>query len=324
MPTKPIVYITRKINEAGLEELKKHCVVKMNPKRTPPSRSEFLKNVKTAQAIMPSLVEKINEEVFRTNPNLKIVANYAVGYDNIDLASAKKYNIPVTNTPGDYSVAVAEQAMALILSLSKRVNEADKFVRAGKYKAWDPLLFLGNDVSGTTLGIIGVGKIGSYLVKIAKAGFNMNIIYHDVIRNEKIEKELGAKSVSLEELLRTSDYVSIHVPLMPSTKHLISDKQLKMMKPTAHLINTSRGPVIDEKALVKALKNKVIAGAGLDVFEFEPKLTPGLAKLANVVLTPHTASATYAARRDMAKIAADNILDVLVRGVEPRNKIKVG
>lgn len=306
-----------------MEELKKHCQIKMHNKITPPTRREFLANVKKANALIVSLVEKVNTEVFQTNPNLKVVANYAVGFDNIDVRAAKKFNIPVANTPGDYAVAVAEHAMALMMSLAKRVVEGDKFVRAGKYKAWDPLLLLGNDLKGKTLGIIGTGRIGSALAQIARQGFGMAIIYYDVVRNQQIEKERGARFRPLPDVLAKADFISVHVPLLPSTRHLLSDKQFKLMKRAAYLVNTSRGPVVDEKALVRALKAKIIAGAGLDVFELEPKLVPGLSKLSNVVLTPHIASATYAARKQMAQIASDNILDVLVRGVRPRNEIKL-
>lgn len=320
---KPLVYISRKISEDGLEELKKYCTIKMHPKATPPSRQEFLSQVKPADALLTILTERVDAAVFKANPKLKVVVNYAVGYDNIDLAAAKRAGVPVTNTPGDFAECVAEQAMALMLAVAKRLVAGDKFVRAGQYKGWDPLLLLGNDVRGQTLGIIGVGRIGSGLVKIAHQGFGMNILYHDLARNEAIEKAYGAKKVKLNELLRAADFVSLHVPLLPATRHLIGPKELAMMKPTAILINTARGPVIDERALVKALKAKTIGGAGLDVFEFEPKLAPGLSKLSNVVLTPHIASATYAARREMARIASDNILDVLLRGQRPRNEIKM-
>lgn len=320
---KPLVYISRLLPEEGLEELKKNFQVIMNKKRTPPGRSQFLANVKKADAIMPSLMEKIDEEVFLANPKLKIVANYAVGFDNIDLKAAAKYGVPVSNTPGDYAEAVAEQAMSLLLSAAKRVSEGDRFVRAGKYKAWDPLLLLGDDIRGKTLGIIGTGKIGSFLARMARLGFNMDILYYDVARNERIEKEYQAKLATLPELLKNSDFVSLHVPLLPSTRHLIGAKELGMMKRTAILINTSRGPVVDEKALVAALKKKTIAGAGLDVYEFEPKLTPGLSKLDNVVLTPHTASATHVARREMALIASNNIMDVLLYNKRPRNEVRL-
>ncbi|OGY92635.1 MAG: hypothetical protein A3H70_04200 [Candidatus Komeilibacteria bacterium RIFCSPLOWO2_02_FULL_48_11] len=319
---KPLVYITRKINKEWLSELAKHCRVKMNSKRTPPTRTEFLAGVKAADVLVPSLVERVDEEVFRVNPKLKIVANYAVGFDNVDLVAAKKYGIPVTNTPGDYAEAVAEHAMAFLLACSRRLVEGDNYVRSGQYKFWDPLLFLGNELRHKKLGIIGTGRIGSWLAQIAKGGFGMDILYYDVARNEDIEKKFQAKKVSLQDLLRQSDYVSVHVPLLPSTRHLLGAKEFKMMKPTAYLINTSRGPVLDERALVVALRNKTIAGAALDVFEFEPKLVAGLVKLPNVVLTPHTASATYFARRQMAEVVTANILDVLVRGQRPRNEIK--
>lgn len=319
---KPLVYISRKIGTDGLEELYKYCAVKMHAKPGPPARKEFLGNVKKADALLSILTEKVDEAVFRANPKLKIVANYAVGYDNIDLKAAAKYKVPVTNTPGDFAECVAEQAMALMLAVSKRLVEGDKFVRAGQYKAWNPLLLLGNDVRGKTLGIIGVGRIGSGLVKIAGQGFGMKILYHDMARNEAMEKAYGATKVELPELLRQADFISLHVPLLPATRHLIGAKELSLMKPSAILVNTARGPVIDEPALARALKAKKIAGAGLDVFEFEPKLVPGLSRLSNVVLTPHIASATYAARQEMARIASDNILDVLVRGVRPRNEIK--
>lgn len=320
--TKPIIYISRLLNEDGLEELKKNFQIIMHKKHTPPSRKEFLANVKKADAVITSLVEKVDEEVFRVGANLKVVANYAVGFDNVDLKAAAKYGVPISNTPGDYAETVAEQAMSLLLSAARRTAEGDRFMRAGKYKAWDPLLLLSDDIRSRTLGIIGTGRIGSFLVRMGRLGFNMPIIYHDVVRNQQIEKDYQARFVSMEELLKTSDFISLHVPLLPTTRHLIGAKELKAMKPTAILINTARGPVVDEKALVSALQKKVIAGAGLDVYEFEPKLAPGLSKLDNVVLTPHTASATHAARREMALIASNNIIDVLLYNKRPRNEVK--
>lgn len=321
MNRKPVVYISRKLEKQWLTELYRHLEVSMNQKRTPPSRAEFLKNVKKADGIITVLTERVDEEVFRANVNLKIVANYAVGYDNIDVAAAKRRGVPVSNTPGDLTGAVAEHAMALLLNVAKRVLEGDSYVRAGKYTAWDPLLLLGSDVRGRTLGIVGTGRIGAALAGIASSGFGMTILYYDVVRNREIEKKFGAKKVSLSDLLQKSDYVSVHVPLLPSTKHLIGRKEFSLMKRSAYLINTSRGPVVDEKALVNALKSKKIAGAGLDVFEHEPKLALGLSGLSNAVLTPHIASATVGARREMAEIAAENVLDVLVRGRRPRNEV---
>jgi glyoxylate reductase len=320
---KPLVIITRNLPKEGLEELYKKCKVQMHKNSMPPSRIKLLEYAGKADALITVLTEKIDTEILSVAKNLKIVSNYAVGYDNIDLKATKKANIYATNTPGNLGAAVAEHAMGMILILSKKMLQGDNYMRANKYKAWDPNLLIGNNVQGKTLGIIGVGNIGSVLVKIAHSGFGMNILYHDVIPNKQIEKSQKAKRVSLNELLKKSDAVSVHVPLLPSTRHLISTKELNQMKSTAVLVNTSRGPVIDEKALVKTLKAKKIAGAGLDVFEFEPKMAPGLSTLENVVLTPHIASATIEARTEMGEIATQNVLDVLVRGVKPRNELKV-
>ena len=319
---KQLVIITRNIPKEGLGELYKHCRVIMHKSAVPPSRLQLLGYAKKADALITVLTEKVDAELFRAGRNLKIVANYAVGYDNIDVKAAKKAGVYVTNTPGDLGASVAEHAMGMILILSKRMREGDAFVRAGKYKAWDPNLLLGNDVRGKTLGIIGTGIIGSALVKIAHGGFGMKILYHDIIRNENIEKEYKAQRASLSELLKKSDAVSVHVPLLPATRHLIAAKELRQMKKAAVLVNTARGPVVDEKALVRALKAQKIAGAGLDVYEFEPKMAPGLSELPNVVLTPHIASATIEARTHMGELASHNVLDVLIRGTAPHNALE--
>jgi len=242
---------------------------------------------------------------------LKIVANYAVGYDNIDLPEAKKRGIIVTNTPDVLTESVAEHAIALMFALAHRIVESDQFMRDGKYAGWAPMLFLGNDMAGKTVGLVGLGRIGSTVAKRLKQGFDMKIMYFDVHRNEDLEKEYGLVYADLETVLRKADFVSIHVPLLPATRHLIGEAQLKMMKKGAYLINTSRGPIVDEKALVEVLKNGVIRGAGLDVYEEEPKMAPGLAELDNVVITPHTASATEETRGAMSELAAKNIIEVL-------------
>jgi len=321
---KPKVYITRKIPERGLEDLHRFCEVKMHHAILPPTKKQLLSYAKKSDAIMTSVTEKVDKQVLGANPSLKIVANYAIGFDNIDLKSAEKFGIFVSNTPSIFAAdAVAQHAMTLILCLGRKILESDKFMKAGKYKAWNPLLFIGDDMRGKTLGIIGVGKIGTSLVKIASAGYEMKILYNDVIRNKKIEKDFKAKKVSLDEVLSCSDYLSIHVPLLPSTRHMITSKELSKMKKTAILINTSRGQVIAEKDLFKALKSKKISSAGLDVYEFEPNPVFGMAKLDNVILTPHTASATIEARVEMAKMASENILDVLVRKKSPRNQVKI-
>ncbi len=305
------VFVTRKIPKKGIELLRRHFLVKIYQKNQVISRKELLKEVKQCDALLCLLTEKIDAEILNANPKLKVISNYAVGYDNVDVKAATAKGIPVCNTPGVLENAVAEHTFALMLALAKRIAEADSFVRAGKYKRWEPMLLLGTELEGKTLGIIGLGRIGAGVAERAKKGMGIKVLYHDIRRNKQFEKEYQAKYVSKEELLKRSDFVSLHVPLLPSTRHLIGKEELKLMKKTAYLINTSRGPVVDEKALVEALQKKHIAGAGLDVYENEPKLTPGLTKLKNVVLTPHTASATVEARTAMSELAAQNIIDVL-------------
>jgi glyoxylate reductase len=313
---KPKVFVTRKIPGQGLDLLRKTCEVKVAPQNGAISRKELLKGVAWCDALLSLLTEKIDDEVFRTNPHLRIVANYAVGYDNIDLAAATKHGVMATNTPGVLTESVAEHAIALMMCLGKRVLEADAFVRAGKYHGWEPELLLGTEFDGKTVGVVGVGRIGSVFCKFAHA-LNMKIVYSDVNPATDIEQQYGAKKVELNDLLKQSDVVSIHVPLLPSTRHLINATNLKLMKKTALLINTSRGPVVDEKALVVALKAKQLGGAGLDVFEFEPKLAAGLSKLPNVALTPHIASGTHEARNEMSLLAARNILAAMNGEVPP-------
>ncbi|MBI5621543.1 D-glycerate dehydrogenase [Candidatus Falkowbacteria bacterium] len=308
------VFVTRSIPEAGLALLRQQKNVRLivSPHDRVLTRAELLRGVKGADAILCLLTDKIDGAVMDSaGPQLKGIANYAVGFDNIDLAAAKKRGIWVSNTPGASTNAVAEHAVALLLALMHRLPEADRFVRAGKYKGWAPMLLTGSELPGRTLGIVGVGRIGSALAHRLADGFGLRVVYSDVIRNIQLEKQFKAKRLSLRQLLRQADVVSLHVPLLPSTRHLIGAKELKLMKPTAYLINTSRGPVVDEKALVTALRHQTIAGAGLDVYEFEPKLAPGLAKLNNVILTPHIASATLEARTAMAIMAAKNIIHII-------------
>ena len=311
------VFITRKIPESGIKLLQKSCHIKIYQKDQVMPKKELIKEVKQCDALLCLLTDKIDKEIIDANPKLKIISNYAIGFNNIDVAYATKKRIPVTNTPGRAIVdAVAEHTFALIFAVTKRIVEADRFMRAGKYKTWEPLLLLGMELVGKTIGIVGLGRIGSGVAQRAKA-MGMKVVYYDVKRNVDFEGEFNAQYLSLNDLLKSADVVSVHVPLLPTTTHLIGKKKLSLMKKTAYLINTSRGPVIDEKALVQALKQKKIAGAGLDVYEFEPKLTTGLTKLQNVVLTPHIASATIEARSEMALDAAENILAVL-RGKKPK------
>jgi glyoxylate reductase len=318
------VFVTRRLPDAGLDLLRarKDIELRVFEKDRVITRKELLAGVKGRHAVLALLTEKIDAELMdAAGPQLKLVSNYAVGFDNIDLDAAAERNVVVTNTPGVLTDAVAEHAVALMMSVCRRVPESDRFTRAGKYKSWEPMLLLGMQLKGKTLGVIGLGRIGSGVAERAAKGMGMKVLYNDMKRDENFEKDLGAVYASTEDVLRQADVVSIHVPLLPSTKHLIDAEKLALMKKTAYLINTSRGPIVDEKALVAALKAKTIAGAGLDVFENEPKLAPGLAKLDNVVLTPHTASATIEARSAMAELAAQAIIDVL-DGRPPKNPVK--
>ncbi len=319
------IFVTRKIPEIGIQMLRdKGYQVDISPLEKVPSQSKLISHLKDQNydGIVTLLTDKIDKVIFRSAPTVKIVANYAVGFNNIDLAEAKKREIMVTNTPGAASLAVAEHAVALMLALTTRLVEGDKFVVSGKFKGWAVDNFMGTDLSGKTVGLVGVGNIGGRVAQIVHAGFGAKVVYFDVGQNEKIERESGAvRFTDLNELLKVADIISLHVPLLDSTHHLINESHLKLMKPSAFLINTSRGPVVDEVALVKALEEKVISGAGLDVYEFEPKLTKGLRKLPNVVLTPHIASARDSARNEMATMVAQGIIDFF-EGREVKNKVK--
>src|SRR5437764_2886955 len=243
-----------------------------------------------------------------STPSLKMVANMAVGFNNIDVEHAKRLRIAVSNTPGVLSDTTADLAFALLMATARRIPEAERFLRAGKYTGWGPLLFCGADVHGSTLGLIGAGRIGK-LVAQRSSGFDMKVLYYDVYRMKPEEEATYHMTyMPMEEVLRQSDFISVHTPYMPSTHHLIGERELKMMKPTAMLINTARGPIIDEKALVRALQARTIAGAGLDVFENEPAVEPELLTMENVVLLPHIASASLGTRTLMATMASDNIV----------------
>ena len=314
------VFVTRQIPDQGLIALKQagYTVQVYKEDKIIP-RKDLLKSVKGCDALLPLLTDKIDDEVMQAaGPHLKIIANYAVGFDNIDLPAAKKRGIPVTNTPApEVSETVAEHAMALILGLAHRIPESDVYTRGKNYKGWSPTLLLGTDIHHKTLGIIGLGRIGIALAERAVRGFRMTCVYSDIKRDEQFEKTYGAVFLPMEKLLMVSDFVSLHVPLLPSTHHLISTDAFSLMKKTAYLINTSRGPIINEKALLRALKTKRIAGAGLDVYECEPEIDCDLKdrlelkSFPNTILTPHTASASIESRQAMSKLAADNIIAVL-------------
>jgi D-3-phosphoglycerate dehydrogenase len=318
------VFVCRPIPEDGISMLRKRGFdVEVNPEDRVLSKEELKEKIAGCDAVLALLSDKIDGEVLdAAGKQLKIVANYAVGYDNIDVKAAAERKVFVSNTPGVLTEAVAEHTFALLLAVAKRIVEADSFTRAGKFKRWEPLGFLGPQIWGKTIGIVGLGRIGSFVAQIARGGFNMEILYYDVKKNEEFEMRFSAEYHEIPTLLKNSDFVTLHVPLMPETHHLIGAKELGQMKKTAILINTSRGPVVDERALVEALKAKKIVGAGIDVYEREPQLTPGLADLPNVVMTPHTASATYEARSAMSRIAAENIIAVL-EGKQPPNPVKV-
>lgn len=318
----PKVFITRPIPEEGINLLKeKGYEVVINSEDRLLNREELLNALREGSfdAVLTQLTEKIDEEVLEAaGPQCRIFANYAVGFDNIDVGAAEKRGVMITNTPGVLTNTVAEHTFALMLAIAHRVVEGDRFTRAGKYVGWAPMLLLGNDLSGKTIGIVGLGRIGSRVAHHAVRGFDAKVIYHDPNRNADFEKEYSAVyKEKLEDLLREADFISIHVPLMDSTRHLINAETLKQMKPTAYLINTSRGPIVDENALVEALRNGVIKGAASDVFEEEPKLAPGLAELENAVLTPHLASATEETRAAMSRLAAENIIAALESQTPP-------
>ena len=310
------IFVTRKIPEPGLKLLKKHHEIELNPHDRVLTKEEIIQGLKDKDGLLCLLTDPIDEEVINSEPKLKIIASYAVGYNNIDVEAATKRGIPVSNTPGVLTNATAEMAWALLFSVSRRIVEADKFTRAGKFKGWGPMLLHGQDITGKTLGVVGTGRIGTSFALKSK-GFDMKVLYVDEKRNDLLEKELKAEKVDFETLLKESDFISLHVPLIPDTHHLIGEKQLKMMKKTAVLINTSRGPVVDEQALIRALKEKWIFGAGLDVYEHEPEINDELKKLDNIVLQPHSASATFETRAKMAVMAAENMIAGLKGEIPP-------
>lgn len=319
------IYVTRHIPDIGINMLRAAGhTVDVSTKDGVLTKDELTTALKAKpyDAVVSLLTDTINKEVFEAVPTAKIFSNYAVGYNNIAIPDAKEAGVTITNTPGVLNNTVAEYAISLMCAVTKRIPESDVFTRAGKYVGWAPELFLGMDLKGKTLGILGAGRIGYEVAKKAHLGFEMKIIYNDMKPLTALEKDFGAEfRATTEEVLREADVISIHVPLLPSTTHLINAERLALMKPSAYLINTSRGPVIDEDALVEALKNRVIRGAGLDVFEHEPALAKGLAELPNVVITPHIASASEETRNKMSEMVAQDIIDFL-KGEVPVNTVR--
>jgi len=322
------IFVTRKIPDRGINMLReKGYEVEVSPHERVLKKEEILEYLKKARfdAVLCLLTDKIDAEILDVakTSGVKIFANYAVGFDNVDVKAAGERGILVTNTPGVLTDSVAEHTFALILAIAHRVAESDRFTRAGKYHGWEPMMLLGTDVSKKTLGIVGLGRIGLRVAHHAVKGFEMRVIYNDLKRSDEFEREFSAEyKESVDDLFQEADFVSIHVPLLPSTRHLVDARRLALMKKSAYLVNTSRGPIVDENALVDALKNGVIRGAALDVYENEPTLASGLAELENVILTPHTASATEDTRQAMGELAAKNIIEAL-EGRVPPNLIKI-
>lgn len=314
------VLVTRKIPDAGLDILRKEVNLDIYEGDTPIPRDELIQKIKGKHGLLCLLSDRIDRDVMdAAGTQLKIISNYAVGYNNIDVEEATKRGILVTNTPGVLTDATADLTWALLMACARRIPESDRFVREGKFVGWGPMLMLGYEVYGRTIGIIGLGDIGTAVARRAR-GFGMKILYHNRKRNIEGEREIGAVYVPLDVLLKESDFITIHVPLTKETFHLIGEKEIELMKKNAILINVARGEVVDEKALISALKENRIAYAGLDVFENEPQINPELFTLENVVLTPHTGSATYESRNRMAVMAAENLLAGL-KGKRPPNLV---
>jgi glyoxylate reductase len=314
---KPKVFATHSLFDAARQILQETCEVEYWAKPERPPREEVLRRVKDKEGLICLLTEKINEDLLRSAPNLRIAANVAVGFDNIDVAACTKRSVIASNTPGVLDETTADFAWTLLMAVARRLSEGEALARSGNWKNWDLDQLVGTDVWGKTLGIVGFGRIGRAVARRA-SGFQMRIIYTDAVRaSEAVEKELKAEFRDLNALLAESDFISVHVPLLPETRGLLDTPKFHRMKPTAFLINTSRGPVVNEAALVAALEAGEIAGAGLDVYEKEPFIHPGL-KRTNVVLAPHMASASLETRTKMACIAAENVVAVFT-GRRPPN-----
>lgn len=317
---KPKVFVTRKLAQEALDSISGETQMEVWPGELPPEREALLDKVRDADGLLSLLTDSIDAELMDAAPNLKVISNYAVGYDNVDLGEATKRNIVVGNTPGVLTETTADMAFALLMASARRVAEGHEYTLKGRWRTWSPMVLLGQDIHGATLGIVGLGRIGAEMAKRAR-GFNMRVLYHDPHRKSgQLEKELGAKYVhELSDLLSAADFISIHVPLTPSTNGLIDAAEFDMMKKNAVLINTSRGGIVDQKALYEALKSGRIFAAGLDVTAVEPiPRDDPLLTLSNVIITPHIASASVKTRTKMAMMAAENLLAGL-KGELPPN-----
>ena len=314
------ILVTGNLPAEVMDPLRERYEVEGHPEDRPMERRQLLSRIGDKDGLFCMITDAVDEELLGRAPRLKMIANMGVGYNNIDVAAATRRGIPVSNTPGVLTDATADLAFTLILAVARRVVEGDRRVREGEFKLWAPFLFLGREVSGKTLGIVGFGRIGRAVARRAR-GFGMRVLYHNRNRlTPAEERESQAEYADLNKLLAQADFVSLHVPLSEETRYLIGTAELSRMKPTAYLINTARGPVVDEKALLAALQKGAIAGAGLDVYENEPALTPGLAELGNVVLLPHVGSATLETRTGMAAMASRNLIAGL-SGERPPNLV---
>ena len=323
MSDAPLVYVSRRIPAIGPELLERAGLrIRQHDSELPPGREELLRGVSGAQAAITLVSDKVDEEFLdRAGESLRVVANYAVGYDNIDVAACARREVLVTNTPDVLTDATADQAFMLLLAVARRALEGHRLVASREWQGWHPLQLLGRDVSGATLGIVGMGRIGSAVARRA-AGFGMRILYHNRRRRPEVEQQLGAVyQEDLDGLLEGSDFISLHAPLTDQTHHLIDARALALMRSHAILVNTSRGALVDEVALVEALRTGSIWGAGLDVFEEEPRVAEGLVDLENVLLAPHLGSATDATRREMARLCAEAVIEVL-SGELPANLVQ--
>ncbi len=304
------ILITNEIPAGGMDMLKAKYEVELGIDYQKDRKSAIIERIKEKDVILPLLTEAIDSDIMDAAPNLKIISNYAVGFNNVDLDAATERGILVTNTPGVLTDTTADCAFAMMMASARNIPSSERYARAGKFKGWEPLGFLGQDIYEKTLGIIGFGRIGMAMAKRA-SGFDMKILYYDEYRaSEENEKKFNAKYVSLDDLLKQSDFVSLHTPLTPTTNHLIGQREFSLMKKTACIINTARGPVIEEKALIEAMEKKTIFGAAIDVFEFEPDIPDAMKKLENIIIIPHIASATFHTRTRMSEIAAQNIINI--------------
>jgi glyoxylate reductase len=309
MPVKPKVFVTRILPDAGLKLIREACDAEIWPDQLPPPAAVLRQKIASCDGLVSLLTDKIDGPLLDLAPRLKVVSNFAVGFNNIDVPAATQRGIAVGNTPGVLTDATADMAFCLLIAAARRVVDGHQYTLAGKWKTWEPLGHLGQDLMGRTLGIVGMGRIGYALARRCRGGWDMNILYHDVYKNDKAEKDLGAREVDLDTLLAESDFVSLHADLNDKTRGLIGAEQLRKMKRSAVLVNSARGPLIDQKALAAALKAGTIFAAGLDVTDPEPPSTDDpLLKLPNAIIAPHIASATVQTRNQMAEICARNLL----------------